>query len=78
MTGDSLRLERATAMREAGCPFIEKPFEPGEVRRVVREQLRSTPTDVERPRVHVRHAPSSAPMRPERPLRLSPGMFPRS
>ena len=39
VTGDSLRLDRVADIRETGCPVIEKPFEPGEVRKVVREQL---------------------------------------
>ena len=39
VTGDSLRLDRVADIRETGCAVIEKPFEPGEVRKVVREQL---------------------------------------
>jgi signal transduction histidine kinase len=39
VTGDSLRLDRVAAIRETGCAVIEKPFEPGLVRKVVREQL---------------------------------------
>jgi signal transduction histidine kinase len=39
LTGDSLRLDRASEMRDAGCPFIEKPFEPAAIRRVIREAL---------------------------------------
>ena len=39
VTGDSLRLDRVAAIRETGCAVLEKPFEPGEVRKVVREQL---------------------------------------
>jgi CheY-like chemotaxis protein len=42
LTGDSLRLDRASEMREAGCPFIEKPFEPAAIRRVIREALSRT------------------------------------
>ena len=39
VTGDSLRLDRVADIRETGCAVIEKPFEPGEVRKVVREEL---------------------------------------
>jgi two-component system NtrC family sensor kinase len=39
VTGDSLRLDRIARIRETGCAVIEKPFEPSDVRRVVREQL---------------------------------------
>ena len=39
LTGDSLRLDRASEMRDAGCPFVEKPFEPAAIRRIIREAL---------------------------------------
>ncbi len=39
LTGDALRLDRAAEMRDAGCPFVEKPFEPAAIRRVIREVL---------------------------------------
>lgn len=39
LTGDALRLDRAAEMRDAGCPFVEKPFEPAAIRRVIRAAL---------------------------------------
>ena len=40
LTGDALRLDRAAEMRDAGCPLVEKPFEPAAIRQVIRAALR--------------------------------------
>ena len=39
VTGDSLRSAESRVVTETGCPVVEKPFDPGEVRRVVRKRL---------------------------------------
>ena len=44
LTGDSLRSATSQAVAETGCRVVEKPFEPQEIRRVVREAL-GTETD---------------------------------
>ncbi|MFO1069051.1 MAG: PAS-domain containing protein [Geminicoccaceae bacterium] len=41
LTGDSLRLDRAAGLRDAGCPLLEKPFEPADIRKIVRNTLAS-------------------------------------